>query len=259
MKKLEGLMRSGRKALIPYFTTCYPGAAESLETFKALAAAGADCLEIGIPFSDPLADGATIQASSHRAIEAGGSLRQGLGAAGQLRSAGVEIPLIVFTYYNPVYRMGLMNFARKAAEAGADGVLVPDLPVEESGLLREALAAFDMGMVFLAAPTSTAQRLRYAQEHSTGFVYAVSVAGVTGARKSIAERLPAFIERVRQAGDLPVGVGFGVSDPEQAVEVAGCADGVIIGSAFIDAYEKGGPEAVGRLAGEIRTALDGAF
>jgi tryptophan synthase alpha chain len=258
MESLRQKMSSGRKALVAYFTVGYPTLEKSAEVFRALAKAGADAIEVGIPFSDPLADGPVIQAASHKAIEAGGSLKAGLAQIKDMRAAGIDIPLIVFSYYNPIYRMGLMNFAREASEAGADAVLVPDLPIEEAGLLNEAVSALGMGMVFLVAPTSTTQRMRAAQERSCGFVYAVSVTGVTGERKALPEHLAGFVSRSRNAGRLPVAVGFGVSGPEQAREVAGYADGVVIGTAFLRAADEGGAAAVGRLAADIRKALDGA-
>jgi len=258
MDKLSKKMRSGYKALVPYFTVGYPNIEESRKVFRAFAEAGADCIEIGIPFSDPLADGPTIQASSYKAIQAGGGLKAGLEMIKSLRAEGVEAPCVVFSYYNPIYRMGIMEFAKKAADAEADAALVPDLPVEESGLLSEALSAFGMGLVMLAAPTSPPLRMKAIQKHSNGFVYAVSVTGVTGARTELPEYLGDFVRKLKAAGELPVAVGFGVGTPEQAKEVAKSADGVVVGSAFIRAYDEGGIENVSRLARSLRESLDGA-
>jgi tryptophan synthase alpha chain len=257
MDTLEKNMLSGKKALIAYFTIGYPSVMESVATCKALADAGADCIELGIPFSDPLADGPTIQAASYKAIAAGGGLKAGIRAAGELRKSCVDVPLVIFSYYNPIFRMGLADFAKRAADADADAALVPDLPVEEAGPLIEALVAQKLGMIFLAAPTSTANRLKLIQEHSSGFVYAVSVTGVTGERKGLPDYLPGFVKRIKEAGKLPVAVGFGVSGPEQAEEVAKLADGAVVGSAFLHAYDSGGVKAAGRLAGDIKKALGG--
>jgi len=260
MDTLGGQMLSGKKALIAYFTIGYPSLIESVATCKALADAGADCIELGIPFSDPLADGPTIQAASYKAISAGGGLKAGIRAAGELRKSCVDVPLVIFSYYNPIFRMGLADFAKRASDADADAALVPDLPVEEAGPLIEALAAQKMSMIFLAAPTSTEKRLKLIQEHSSGFVYAVSVTGVTGVtgeRKGLPDYLPGFVKRIKEAGKLPVAVGFGVSGPEQAEEVAKLADGVVVGSAFLHAYDTGGVKAAGRLAADIKKALGG--
>jgi len=257
MDTLGKNMLSGKKALIAYFTIGYPSVVESVAVCKTLADAGADCIELGIPFSDPLADGPTIQAASYKAISAGGGLKAGIRAAGELRKSCVNVPLVVFSYYNPIFRMGVVEFAKRVAGADADAALVPDLPVEEAGPLIEALAPHKLGMVFLAAPTSTANRLKLIQEHSTGFVYAVSVTGVTGERKGLPDYLPGFVNKIREAGKLPVAVGFGVSTPKQAEEVAKLADGVVVGSAFLHAYDSGGVKAAGRLAGDIKKALGG--
>ena len=258
MKKLAERMSCGKKALIAYFTVGYPSIPQSAAAMRTLLDSGADCLEIGIPFSDPLADGPTIQAASNAAIRAGGNLRAGLEVCEDLRRTAPDVPIVIFTYYNPVYRMGLMNFARNVSSAGADAVLVPDLPIEEAGMLNEALVAFNAGMVFLAAPTSTERRLRLVQERSSGFVYAVSVTGVTGERTEMPDYLPAFVERIKAAGKLPVAVGFGVSGPGQAAAVARCADGVVVGIAFLNAYDAGGGDALASLAASLVKALDGA-
>lgn len=257
MRRLSERMKRGGKALIPYFTAGFPTLEESREVFISLAQAGADCLEIGVPFSDPLADGPTIQRASERALKAGGGLTATLELVQALRKAGVEIPCILFGYYNPVYRMGLEEFAGAAEAAGADGALVPDLPVEESAPLEKALAARGLGMVHLIAPTSTEERIAEAHRRSCGFIYAVSLTGVTGARDTLPPDLAAFVGRAKRLGGLPVAVGFGVKTPGQAAEVAGIADGVVVGSAFIDAAEKGGRTALAELAGAMKRSIEG--
>lgn len=248
-------MRQGQKALVAYFTAGFPTLAESRQVFAALAASGADCLEIGVPFSDPLADGPTIQRASETALRSGGGLRQTLDVLAALRSDNLDVPCIVFGYYNPVYRMGLENFAAAAAGCGADAALVPDLPLEEAAPLEAAMQQHGLGLVHLVAPTSTPERMRRAHSRSHGFVYAVSVTGVTGAREALPADLADFVRAAKAAGRLPVVVGFGVRDGAQARAVAAVADGVVVGSAFIEAARSGGSEAVARLAGELKRAL----
>jgi tryptophan synthase alpha chain len=231
------ILKSRSKALIPFVTAGDP----DIETTTRLAAAmerrGADIIELGVPFSDPLADGTTIQRASQRALRRGVDLAAVLQAAGEIRK-GSSIPLVLMSYYNPVLHYGLFRFVDDATEAGVDGLIVPDLPPDEAGEFLEITKPRDFDLIFLVAPTSTAKRIRLVNLHTSGFIYCVSLAGVTGARKEIDEGLSDFLRRVRNHTDKPLAVGFGISTPVQARKVAQLSDGVIIGSAIVDIIEK---------------------
>ncbi len=225
----------GRAAFMPYYVVGYPDLPTSLDVMIALAEAGADMIEVGIPFSDPLADGPTIQAATQLALEGGTSLADALQMVCQLRERGVTIPLILMGYYNPFLAYGVEELCRDAAAAGADGLIVPDLPPDERD--GEALIAccqeHSLAFVPLLAPTSTASRIRLVTQAASGFVYLVSVTGITGARDRLPADLEAFVRRVRLATEKPLAVGFGISTPEQAARVAEIADGVVVGSALV--------------------------
>jgi tryptophan synthase alpha chain len=223
---------SGYKALIPYITVGYPDIGTTLRAVDLLAATGADIIELGIPFSDPMADGVTIQDSSYQALLKGVNTQSCLDAVRQIRLKS-EIPLVFMTYYNPIFVYGIEKFCRDCFSAGLDGLIVPDLPPEEGAVLESCTAQTGLDLIYLLAPTSTEKRIRMVAEKSRGYIYLVSVAGVTGARQSIPVDLKAFVTRVRQHAQLPLCVGFGISTPQQAGEVAGFADGVIIGSKII--------------------------
>ena len=238
----------GRAAFMPYFTLGYPGLETSVEVIAAIAGAGADLIELGIPFSDPLADGPTIQHSTQVALESGASVARCLEMVSALRSRGVAQPLLLMGYYNPILTYGVEAFAARAAKAGVVGFIIPDLPPEEAAPLLAACQAHDLALVFLAAPTSSPERLRYIASRSTGFLYLVSLTGVTGVRSALPAGLSEFIGRVRSATDLPLAVGFGISTPEQARMVAGQADGVITGSALIDAVRRSPQDPCGAAA-----------
>lgn len=229
----DRVRREGRAALMPFITMGYPELESALDLVPALVEAGADLIELGVPFSDPLADGATIQATSQQALENGMTLARCLEQVAALRARGVEVPLILMGYYNPILQMGVARFAEEAARVGADGVIVPDLPPEEADELRAALQAQGMALIFLLAPTSDDARVRLVAERAQGFIYLVSLTGVTGARDQLPPDLADFVARVRRATDLPLAVGFGISRPEQAAMVAQIADGVIVGSALL--------------------------
>jgi tryptophan synthase alpha chain len=229
----ERLRNDGRTALMPYLTMGYPDKGSALDLVPAVAEAGADLIELGVPFSDPLADGATIQASSQRALENGMSQDLCLEQAAALRKRGVTVPFCLMGYYNPIFQMGVETFACRAARAGIDGVIVPDLPPEEANGLRTALYARDIDLIFLLSPTADEARVRTVADLSSGFLYLVSLVGVTGARDSLPVELEAFVSRVRASTALPLAVGFGIGTPEQAGRVARIADGVIVGSALI--------------------------
>ncbi len=233
----EAVRREQRAALMPYFTLGYPDRQTSLAIVTAISQAGADLIELGIPFSDPLADGPTIQRSTQIALEAGANLAGCLEMVAELRRINVVQPLILMGYFNPILAYGLERFVAQAAEAGADGFIVPDLPPEEAGEMEAACRAHGLALVYLVAPTSTPDRLALAARRTSGFLYLVSLTGVTGARASLPPDLHAFVARVRAQArpGLPLAVGFGISTPEQAAAVGGLVEGVIVGSALIEA------------------------
>lgn len=225
----------GRIALLPYATIGYPTLAQSREVIKALVEAGADGLELGVPFSDPLADGATVQRTSQVALENGVTLADALELVRQLRTEdGIEVPLLLMGYTNPFYQYGLDRLAADAQMAGVDGFIVPDLPVEESDEWSDAFRAAGRDLIFMVAPTSTEKRLEGVGERASGFIYCVSLIGVTGAREQLADDLATYMGRVRSKIDLPLVIGFGISTPQHVAEVAGLADGVIVASALIN-------------------------
>ena len=239
----ENLKTSGRTALMPYVTMGYPASQSALDVIPAIVEAGADLIELGVPFSDPLADGAVIQAASQQALANGMTLDICLDEAAALRSRGIATPFVLMSYYNPILQMGLERFARRAAASGIDGIIVPDLPPEESDALHTTLEPYGIDPVLLLAPTSDDDRLRLIADQSRGFLYLVSLTGTTGARNRLPAELESFCQRVRAATDLPLAVGFGIGTPAQAARVARVADGVIVGSALIKALEQGEPAA----------------
>lgn len=252
------LRAQGRKALIPYITLGFPERESALELVPALVEAGADLVELGVPFSDPLADGATIQAASQRALANGMTPTLALEQIARLRAQGLTVPFIWMGYYNPILQMGLATFAQRAAQAGLDGVIVPDLPPEEADALQQALQAHDLDLIFLLAPTSDERRIREVARRSTGFIYLVSVTGVTGAREHLPPDLPDLVRRVRRHTDLPLAVGFGISRPEHAAAVGRLADGVIVGSALLRAiqFSSPAPDAARAFLHSLRQTLD---
>ncbi len=246
----EKLRKSGRKALMPYLTMGFPHLDSAFELVPALVEGGADMIELGVPFSDPLADGATIQAAGQRALDNGMTLALCLEQASTLRAQGVDIPLVLMGYYNPVLQMGIDEFARRAAIAAIDGVIVPDLPPEEGDELHLALRAHEIDLIFLLSPASDATRIKLVTARTSGFQYLVSLLGVTGARDRLPDDLNAFVARVRAQTDLPLAVGFGISTPGQAAQVAQIADGIIVGSALL--------KTIGMTAGLTQAARSSA-
>ena len=256
MSRITGLFRGGRKALIPYITVGYPSLEATLKVVPILAESGADIIELGIPFSDPLADGVTIQKASFQALKNGVTVSKCLDAAKEL-SRKVSVPLVFMTYYNPVFSYGVEEFCRECAKSGVDGLIIPDLPPDEGGPLEDACRENGIDAIYLLAPTSTEERVRLVAQKSSGFIYLVSVTGVTGARQSLAANLEEFIARVRRAARQPLCVGFGISTPEQAGEVARLADGVIVGSKIIQLMEKSDDFAeLKRFVTGLRQAID---
>jgi len=239
----DGLRRARGKALIGYLTAGDPSLEQTPAFIEALERGGVDLIELGVPFSDPIADGPVIQRASERALAGGTSLRGVLQAARQIRRRS-EIPLVLFTYLNPVLRYGLEPLARDAAEAGIDGLLLTDLSVEEAGRYVEVMRAHCLDTIFLAAPTSTPARLRLVAQYSSGFVYLVSRTGVTGERDPLAGAAGELVRAMRGVTGLPLAVGFGISRPEHVAEVGQLADAAVVGSAFVRVVERGGaPEA----------------
>lgn len=226
-----------RTALALFLTVGYPEPAALPGLARALVEGGADMLELGVPFSDPLADGATIQRANFAALQHGVTSAGCLEAVRGLRAQGLEVPVLLMGYYNPILAYGTEAFAADASAAGVDGFIVVDLPPEESGPLHEACRARGLDLVYLLAPTSTAKRVSLVARQASGFVYCVSVTGVTGARSSLPPELPAFVERVRGQTKLPVAVGFGISRREHVEAVGRIADIAVVGSALIDVIE----------------------
>jgi tryptophan synthase alpha chain len=238
----------GSKAFIAYLTAGDPSLAQTTDLVLALERGGADLIELGVPFSDPIADGPVIQRASDRALKAGTTLPKLLDTVREIRKHS-QIPLLLFSYLNPLLRYGLDKLARDAATAGIDGVLLTDLSVEEAAQTVGRLRSQSLDTVFLAAPTSSERRLRLVAEHSSGFVYLVSRTGVTGEQQSLAASAAPLAQRMRQLTQLPIAVGFGISTAEQVAEVARLADGIVVGSAIVKFIEANGnsPELPAKL------------
>ena len=227
----------GRVAFIAYLTAGYPEPDATPALVRALVEGGVDAIELGIPFSDPLADGVTIQRSSFQALQGGMTPARALQLIRDLRNERVVIPLIVMTYYNPILAFGLDGFTRDAAAAGVDGLIAVDVPPEEAGELVAQCGANALDLIPLLAPTSSDERIALAARQASGFLYCVSVAGVTGAREALPQELGEFLKRARRMTDLPLAVGFGISRREHVEALQGQADGAIVGSAIIDVIE----------------------
>lgn len=249
--------REERSALIPYVTAGHPRPGLTAEILGALAAAGADVLELGVPFSDPLADGPTIQRSSFRALQGGTTVHTVLDEVRAFRS-GSDVPVVLFSYLNPLVRYGIDAFLGDALAAGAQGLLVTDLPLGADADLEERIGTSGLDFIRLVAPTTDAERVARIAASSSGFLYYISRTGVTGARASLRESLAEEVREVRRASSIPVAVGFGISTPEQAAAVARLADGVVVGSALVRTLEEDGVEAGAALVAALRRAMDGA-
>ena len=253
-RRFDDLRRAGDLGLVAYLTAGDPTLEATERLVAALAEAGADVVELGVPFSDPLADGPTIQRASERALRSGTTLAGVMGLVRKLRQK-TEVPLVLFSYFNPVLQMGLSTFADEAAAAGADGVLITDLTPEEAGEYRHAVASRGLDTIFLAAPTSTDARLVRIAESSTGFLYLVSRTGVTGAREALPEDLPALVRRARRVTSLPIAVGFGISLPGHVSILGGLADAAVVGSVLVEEIERAASvdEAASAVAARIRS------
>jgi tryptophan synthase alpha chain len=237
MSRIKDVFKTGHKALIAYITTGYPDIEATVKIAAVLAKNGCDIIELGIPFSDPLADGATIQKASHQALLQGVTPQSCLEAAAAIRKK-IDTPLVFMTYFNPVFYFGLEAFCQSCAKAGINGLIVPDLPPEEGLNLEKITQVKNIDLIYLLAPTSTDERISIVTSRSRGFVYLVSLTGVTGARDTISPELQSFVRRVRQKASQPLCIGFGISTPEQAAQAASYADGVIIGSRLIELIEE---------------------
>lgn len=250
--------RGRSAALMPYYTLGYPDRATSLDIIAAIAA-DSDLLELGVPFSDPLADGPTIQHSTQVSLEQGTTLDDCLEMVRELRHRGIHTPILLFGYYNPFLAYGLERLAIVARAAGAQGFIVPDLPPEEAADMDAAAAREGLAYIYFLAPTSNAHRIEIVTRQANGFIYLVSVTGVTGARQHIGTNLAEFVDRVREHTSVPLAIGFGISTPEQVASIGGLADGVIVGSALINAVDRVGddkPKAAAAFVRSLRDALD---
>jgi tryptophan synthase alpha chain len=251
--RLERLRAARRPALIPYITAGFPAPAETTAFLRGAASAGADAVELGVPWSDPVADGPTIQASTHAALRGGMTLA---GTLELLALARAEVPVVVFTYLNPVLARGAARFAADAKRAGAAGLLVTDLPAGADDAVERELLSAGLPLVRLVAPTTPPDRQRAIAERSQGFLYLIARLGVTGESGAVSRELGAQVAALRAVSDLPIAVGFGISSPEQAAAVAAFADGVVIGSAVVSRMARGGAAEALRWLASVRAALD---
>jgi len=240
-RRFAKLRDSGEMGIVAYITAGDPSFTATLKFVIAMAEAGADVIELGVPFSDPLADGPTIQRASERALNNGATLAGVIDLVSEIRKAkspANEVPIVLFSYYNPVFQMGLEKFAAAASAAGADGVLITDLTPEESQDYRRIVTAHGLDTVFLGAPTSTDERLEKIAACSSGFLYLISRTGVTGAKDALPDDLPALLRRARSVTQLPIAVGFGISLPGHVSVLGGLADAAVVGSALVSEIEK---------------------
>ena len=249
--------RPSHKALIPYVTIGYPSIEDTLKVVPLLASSGCDIVELGIPFSDPLADGITIQKASFHALNNGVTPKLCLEVAEELNRK-VNIPLVFMTYFNPIFSFGMKEFCSACARSGIGGLIIPDLQPDEGAELEAITRENSLDLIYLLAPTSAEERIKLVADRSRGFIYMVSVTGVTGARDNLPPELDAFVVRVRKVASQPLCIGFGISNTEQARQVARIADGVIVGSRIIQLMETDDLVSVGNFVKELRHALDKA-
>jgi tryptophan synthase alpha chain len=250
----DALRTARRPGLVTFTTAADPDIARSADILRALDRAGADVLEVGVPFSDPMADGPVIQRATERALAAGGNLRVTLDIIRKVRS-DVKAPIVVFSYANPLLRMGTAEFAAQAAAAGVDGVLALDLPIEEAGTFQTTMDASGLDTIFLLSPTTTDERIRKAARLGRGFLYGISRLGVTGARDTVATGAEGLVRRIRACTPMPIALGFGISRPEHVAEVGGFADAAVVGSALVSliAKESGSPQLIDRVEEYVRS------
>ena len=256
-KRFADLKRANRAGLVAYVMASDPDFETSLKILQGLPSAGADVIELGFPFTDPMADGPSVQQAAMRSLKAGGSLRHTLDLVARFREQDKDTPIILMGYLNPIEQMTPARFAEQAAKAGVDGAIIVDLPPEEDAEVRPALSAKHISLIRLATPTTDDKRLPKVLEGVSGFLYYVSVAGVTGAKSALTEDVRAAVTRLKRATSLPVAVGFGVREPEAAAAIARTADAVVVGSAFVDEISAGpGTEAVERVLRKVKLLSD---
>jgi tryptophan synthase alpha chain len=256
MSRIEYIFKPGHKALLGYITAGYPDMAATPRIAAALAESGCDIIELGIPFSDPLADGATIQQASFKALQNGATPAGCLELARRLRRQ-VSVPLAFMTYYNPVLNYGLEAFCRSCQDAGISGLIIPDLPPDEGQELEAVARRHELDLIYFLAPTSTLTRIEEVAGRARGFIYLVSLTGVTGARDTLPPELESFVTRVRSKATQPLCVGFGIATPAQARRVAAVADGVIVGSRLIQLIDEDGTlVSLKKFISDLRQALD---
>lgn len=247
----------GRAALMPYMTIGWPELGDTERLIPAMVEGGADLIELGVPFSDPIADGPTVQRVSQRALANGVTPAYALEVAERLRSAGVEVPLLFMGYYNPIFSYGIEAYAAACARVGIDGLLIPDLPPEESDPVRDACLAAGINLIYFLAPTSTPERVAAVAQRANGFIYLISLTGVTGARSELAEGLADYVARVRGHASVPLAIGFGISTRDHVVQVEQLVDGAICASALLNDLEDVPSEELPRRAREFVQALRG--
>ena len=257
--RLKNIQQNSSCGFIPFITAGDPDLETTAKALQILADNGADAIELGVPYSDPLADGPTIQAAATRALQRGVKLEDVLHLV-QSFSAKIEVPIILFTYYNPIYYRGVENFLQQIADAGVKGLVIPDLPLEESENLLQIATKMGIEVTLLVAPTSSPERIRAIAEKSQGFIYLVSVTGVTGMRTAMGSRVQEILTKLRTVTDKPIGVGFGISSPEQAKQIKQWgADAAIVGSALVKRLAQGTPEeglkAIGEFCRELKEAI----
>ncbi|NMG10966.1 tryptophan synthase subunit alpha [Brasilonema sp. UFV-L1] len=258
-QRFQSLRDRNQRALIPFITAGDPDLATTTEALRILDRNGADFIELGVPYSDPLADGPVIQAAATRALQKGTKLEHVLEIVADV-SPNLQAPIILFTYYNPILNRGVKSFLAQIASVGVRGLVVPDLPLEEAEDLINTAAEFGIEVILLVAPTSSQERIEAIAKYSQGFIYLVSVTGVTGVRSQLQDRVKTLLTQMRTITDKPIGVGFGISGPEQARQVSDWgADGVIVGSAFVQRLANGSPkeglQAIEILSQELKAAI----
>lgn len=255
--RFESRASEGRACLIPYVTAGFPDLTVSAEALEAIAEAGADIIEWGVPFSDPLADGPTIQKSSFEALAAGTTVERALGLLGNFRKRH-STPVVIFSYLNPLLRYGFDDFLADASEVGVQGLLLTDLPMGADPELENMVSDSELDLIRLLAPTTSRERISEVGSGGQGFLYYISRTGVTGARAELRDSLADEVREIREVVELPVAVGFGISTPAQAAEVGAVADGVVVGSALVQRLGERGPQAAGDFVRELREGMDGA-
>jgi tryptophan synthase alpha chain len=252
-RSFKRLNKNGKKAMIAYIMAGDPSINATKKYIMELESSGADIIELGVPFTDPLADGPTIQRAAERALKEGVTLKKVLELVSQVR-ANVKVPLVLMTYYNPVFKFGIEAFVKQAVDAGVDGIIVPDLIPEEAGDLIDSAKRYKLDTIFLLAPTSTPDRIKRVVRASTGFIYYVSITGITGGELSLNDKMVSTLGLIKEATSKPAVVGFGISRPDEASTVAALADGIVIGSAIVKLISEGGD--IKGFVESIKEAID---